>query len=163
MSSIAHIPLVDTAPEGSYEPRRLTFRAPPMKRRGFLRTIGLGGMALGITAVSWIPIGRSAYATVGTEYTDCGGYSYDNIVCTGAPYSSAYCGTDKWFKNGCWRDPAGGYNCYSPTAACGNNRTKRNAWRWRHGSYVFRCADGYYKYTYDERVFRICSAALYAV
>lgn len=156
MPRIDDIPLIDTPPEQDYQPRQLRFRIPPLKRRSFLRTVGVGGMALGITAVGFLPNSHRAEATVGTEWkTGCGGYSYDNALCTGAPYSKGYCGGDKWFKNGCWT-VNGLRKCYRPITVCNG----RNAWRWWSGSVQYRCADGYV-YHSGNRYFRICSAYLW--
>jgi hypothetical protein len=67
MSSVSELPLVDLAPERGGQPSRVTFRTPPLPRRGFLRVVAAGGMTLGITVLGWIPVGRRAAATVGTE------------------------------------------------------------------------------------------------
>jgi hypothetical protein len=106
-------------------------------------------------------LGR-AHATVGTEWTGsgCGGYSnwagYNNNtkVCVGATYSSAYCGTDKWFKNGTFNSVI-----YTPQVACGDGTfDHRNAWRWTHNGTAYRCADGI-ACSQVTCSFVICSAA----
>jgi hypothetical protein len=151
------IPLINHAPEGEFEQRRVEPLLPgPMHRRGFLRAVGLGAMALGVAVLGTIPPARRAEAAVGTEYYSCSaaGYSYDNKICTPKVYSPYYCGSDKWFKNGCFKAPDNYTDCYSPTKACGGG--PRNAWRW--GSY--RCADGYYKPYGGGSYFKICNAKL---
>jgi hypothetical protein len=154
MTTIADIPQFEVEPEGSYEPRRVSFTpVTDMGRRGFLGVLGAGGMALGMSMLSWVPVGRKAHAAVGTEYTTCSIYSYDGVICVGAPYSSSLCGSDKWFKNGCFRAADNYTDCYRPKVACNG----RNAWRWSG----YRCADGEVRY-YGTSIwlFRICSAAL---
>lgn len=127
-----------------------TFRLP---RRSFLKTVGVLGTALAVTVVSSIPerFLPKALATVGSQYTDCNIYSYDNIVCVGAPYARSYCGTDGWFLNfsmPSWRS--------WPVTACNG----RNAWWWWHVNTTYRCADGYQQVTGQSPVFRICMWAL---
>ena len=129
--------------------------ATPVRRRPLLKGALTGSMTLAVTMIGWIPLAKPARAAVGTEYTTgCGGYSYDGKLCTGASYSSGYCGSDKWFKNGCFRAPDNYVDCYAPTKACGS--PARNAWRWSG----YRCADGYYTPYGQSRIFRICSAKL---
>lgn len=132
--------------------------ATPVRRRPLLKGALTGSMTLAVTVIGWIPLAKPARATVGTEYTanNCSdaGYSYDGKLCTGAPYSSGYCGSDKWFKNGCFRAPDNYVDCYAPTKICGS--PARNAWRWSG----YRCADGYYTPYGQSRLFRICSAKL---
>lgn len=107
---------------------------------------------------------RPVFAAVGTEYYDCAnygawpGYNDNTQWCVGAPYSYSYCGGDGWFKYGYFD---GGTTYYSPVAACGNGLPYKNAWRWQHGSYRYRCADGNFWYFSNGRwwgpLFRICS------
>lgn len=154
MPSIAHVPEFDVEPEGGHEPRRVAFEAvTKMGRRGFMGVLAAGGMALGLTALSWIPVGRRARASAGSEYYDCNIYSYEDQLCVGAPYGPHYCGDDKWFKNGCFQDSDGNVDCYRPIQACND----RNAWRWDG----WRCADGEVQWSgTDSWLFYICSAAL---
>jgi hypothetical protein len=114
-------------------------------------------MALGMTALTWLPPARKAAATVGTEHLNCGGFSYDGIACTPPVYAQKWCGSDKWFKTGCARGSDGHLYCYYPKVACNG----RNAWRWDFNGYKIRCADGEVTVDHDEPFFRICSAALY--
>jgi len=108
---------------------------------------------------------RRASATVGTEYLDCArydnwsGYNNNSLVCVGFPYSYIYCGSDGWFKNGYFD---GGTTQYRPVQICGTGGlSARNAWRWPHGQYRYRCADGQFRYirngTWTAWVYRICS------
>ncbi|MQA26894.1 MAG: hypothetical protein GEU94_15860 [Micromonosporaceae bacterium] len=169
MTSIAHIPLIDAPPEGGGEPRQITFRIPPVARRNFLRTVAVGGMALGLTGLSWIPAGRPAAAAL-TEYTGCAGYGgwsgYNNNTkrCVGGTYSTWYC-RNNWFKDGCFRASDGLTDCFRPIRVCGaGTLTNRNAWRWTHNGYRWRCADGEYKcHSCGSWAFRICSARLWSV
>lgn len=162
------LPDVDAPGEGE-EP---VVRAEPhtrswkVSRRHFVKgAIALGGaLSLnGLQILSGVKL-RPAGATVGSEYTTCAGYEnwsgYNNntLVCVGGSYSYIYCGSDGWFKNGYFD---GGYTFYSPRAFCGNGLPARNAWRWSHGTYRYRCADGYFWYWSSGRwvgpQFKICS------
>ena len=168
MGKIVDIPRIDVRPEGDFQPRQVTFQVPPVARRNFLRTIVVGAMALGVTGLSLIPLGRKASAA-GTEYTDCAGYGngdwpgYVNNTrrCVGAPYSTTYC-QGGWFKDGCFRAPDNYVDCYRPIRICGDDgREPRNAWRWTHNGTLWRCADGEYKcQPCGSWELRICSANL---
>lgn len=119
-------------------------------RRGFLAVLSAGAMTLGVTMLGWIPLARPARAQTGTEFLDCGAYSdgAGGPICTGAPYSPKYCGSDKWFKNGCYRTPEGEV-CYEPATLCraaGREGERRNAWRWEADGVTYRCADGRVRY-----------------
>lgn len=136
-------------------------------RRGFLAVLSASAMALGVTMLGWIPLARPARAEAGTEFLDCG--TYDDgpggAICTGAPYSPTYCGSDKWFKTGCYRGPDGEV-CYEPKALCraeGREGERRNAWRWEADGVTYRCADGrvYYEGAPNPETV-ICSATLSA-
>lgn len=157
---IAGLPLLDGPPPADYEPRLVTFQARTQQRRGFLRVLAVGGMALGMTVLGWVPVGRRAEAVAGTEWPSCraGDFAYDDaIICTPEVYSSYYCGTDKWFKNGCFREPDGLTTCFRPLVRCHS----RNAWRWVRSGVTYRCADGEVKCQQcSEWNFKICSARL---
>lgn len=114
-------------------------------RRTMFKSAGVLGGALALNVLSSLPKGKgtTAAAAVGSEYTHCAGYAgwagYSNntLICVGAKYDRGYCGGDGWFQRGsgtCW-------NSYA-VVACGDGYTKRNAWRWTHGSTPYRCADG---------------------
>jgi hypothetical protein len=151
-----HIPDLTIPPVGPYEARQIQPGTSGLSRRSFLRAFGLGGMALGMTVVGWIPKARRAYAVAGTEYTNCHTYQYNGMICTPAVYSASYCGGDKWFKNGCYNVGDGFTRCYRPIAVCEG----RNAWRWFEGGTNYRCADGETKLNGDASwTFKICSAA----
>jgi hypothetical protein len=137
-----------------------------LSRRRFVQSVLVLGGALslnGLQVLSGIKL-RPAGAMVGSEYTDCAGYSnwngYNNntLVCVGGAYSYIYCGSDGWFKYGYFD---GGYTYYTPITICGNGIPKRNAWRWPHGPYRYRCADGNFYYYSSGRwvgpLFKICS------
>ncbi|MDI6103049.1 hypothetical protein QLQ12_30985 [Actinoplanes sp. NEAU-A12] len=120
------------------------------------------GGALALNLVGALPGGtKKAFASVGTEHTNCAGYSgwdgYNNNtkLCVGGAYSRDYCGGDGWFLR---------YSgtCFNsgPAVACGEGVTKRNAWRWPHSGRTYRCADGYQQSCGSSSVFRICSWAL---
>jgi hypothetical protein len=158
------IPRLDQ-PRPDAQPRAVQFRGPvtALQRRGFLAVIGTAAMTLSMTMLGWIPLARPARAEQGSEYLGCGRYSDgpDGPICHGAPYSPSYCGSDKWFKNGCfgkWRD---GLDCYQPRTICQAGEDMREAWRWEADGVVYRCADG--EINYDgapnlEQV--ICNATL---
>lgn len=115
-------------------------------RRGFLAVLSTGAMTLGLTVLGWIPLARPARAEVGSEYPDCGIYSDGpgGPICLGAPYSPDYCGSDGWFRTGCYSTP-GGQVCYQPRTVCragGRDQEARNAWRWVADGIEYRCADG---------------------
>jgi hypothetical protein len=118
-------------------------------RRSLLRTAGVLGGALALNALSWLPPSRTgpARAAVGSEHTDCDGYNYDNIICTGAPYGTGYCGGDGWFL---WT--SGTCFASAPVPRCHN----RNAWRWSHNGRTYRCADGFQQWCGGSGYF-ICS------
>lgn len=160
MSSLSAVPDIDVAPGSDYAPRLTTFVASSLERRSFLKVVGIGGVTLGMTVLGWLPTGRRAAATVGTEYTNCSKFLYsDSQFCDPAVYSASYCGTDKWFKNGCFHVSDGFYDCYRPIVACNS----RNAWRWDHtpSGRIYRCADGEVKFSGTSTyAFRICSAVL---
>lgn len=126
------------------------FRLP---RRSFLKAVGVLGTTLAVTVVSSIPqrFLPKALATVGSQYTDCNIFSYDGIVCVGAPYDRSYCGTDGWFLN----FTSTSFKSW-PITACNN----RNAWWWFHVNTTYRCADGNQQVTGQSAVFRICNWAL---
>lgn len=170
MLTLDQIPSYDTPPEGPGLPRTVAAELGNVTtaRRSFLRVVGAGGTALGLTMLGWLPPARvsKARATVGSEYMNCNIYGYsDSILCWPHPYGSYYCGSDKWFKNGCWRNPADGLtDCFYPRTWCNS----RNAWRWTKraadGHYdTYRCADGvvYWGHTGSPSE-RICSAYLYS-
>lgn len=170
------IPSFDEAPASSWTPRAVTAPAPArgpgaMRRRAFLRTLGAGGMTLGLTVLGWLPSARQrqASATVGTEYLHCAGYENDGgyvtntILCYGFPYSSMYCGADGWFKNGWFRDPGdNSLDLYVPRTICGDGYPARNGWRWTHTNGVtYRCTDGYIYWNGTGTPYAvICSKAL---
>ena len=129
-----------------------TYKLP---RRSLFKTAGVLGAAMAVTVISSVPekLVPKALATVGNEWTTlstCGGYSYSNsLICTGAEYSSGYCGSDGWFKH------SYGTVNYWPTKKCGS--PARNAWRWKYNSGNWRCADGYTSYGSVSPIFVICS------
>ncbi|MGH3937173.1 MAG: hypothetical protein ACRDTG_00840 [Pseudonocardiaceae bacterium] len=115
-------------------------------RRSFLAVLSAGAMTLGVTMLGWLPLARPARAQAGTEFLDCGVYGdgAGGPICTGAPYAATYCGSDKWFRNGCYRTPEGEV-CYEPATLCragGREGERRNAWRWVADGVTYRCADG---------------------
>lgn len=162
------IPSIDEPP-ADFVPEK---RKPPLEtgisRRRILQSIGVIGGGLALNGLGWfsgINL-RSASATVGTEHTNCAGYDnwngYNNnaALCVGGTYSSIYCGTDGWFKNGTF-----GSTQYRPVSACGAvPYVLRNAWRWRHASVNYRCADGNIRYysngAWSAWMFRICAKRL---
>ncbi|MFI7604559.1 hypothetical protein ACIBTV_05485 [Micromonospora sp. NPDC049366] len=125
------------------------------RRRTLFKTAGALGGALALNVLSWVPLSgsRPARATVGTEYGNCSVYSYDGIICVGAPYSRSYCGSDGWFLN--YHDSV---FSSGPVKACGPSGGQRNAWRWTHNGTPYRCADGYQQARGEPNsTFRICS------
>ncbi len=145
------IPSADTAPEGA-EPSTIRFE---IKRRTVVRSVAALGMTLGVTALGWVAPGgsRRAEAAVGSQWGNCNVFSYDGVLCVGAPYSTGYCGGDGWFLNG-W---SGGHR-WTPITACNS----RNAWIWDTGSVGWRCADGLrYWNGGGSGEFLICSAVAY--
>lgn len=153
------VPLLDVEPSGPYELRRVACApaSDEVGRRGFLRVVAAGGMALGLTVLGWLPPARRAFAVVGSEHLNCASFSYDGLICTPAVYSPDNCGADGWFRVGCDVDANGGYGCFRPVDACDG----RSAWRWRDGATEYRCADGEVKFSGSPRWdFRICNAAL---
>ncbi|MGH3814979.1 MAG: hypothetical protein ACRDUV_21465 [Pseudonocardiaceae bacterium] len=134
-----------------------------LRRRGFLAVTGTAAMALGMTMLGWIPLARPARAEQGSEYPDCG--RYDNgpggPICHGAPYSPSYCGSDKWFKNGCFGEWEDGLDCYQPTTICQAGEDMLHAWRWEADGVVYRCADGQINYAGAPNLEQvICNASL---
>jgi hypothetical protein len=116
-------------------------------RRSFVRGLVGGCGLLAVSALGKLPLWRpgAAHAVAGTEWLNCadyGGWSgYDNNtkICVGGPYSSTYCGSDKWARNGLYNSVY-----WYPQQACGEANPylpKRNAWRWTHNSTPYRCAD----------------------
>ncbi|PZS39127.1 MAG: hypothetical protein DLM62_09945 [Pseudonocardiales bacterium] len=160
----AEIPRVDQ-PGPDAAPRSVQFRdaAPTVRRRGFLAVVGTAGMTLGLTMLGWIPLARSARAEQGSEYLDCGHYSHrpGSPICYGAPYSASYCGSDRWFKSGCYGNWKDGLDCYQPRTICRAGGEARNGWRWKDGDTVYRCADGEVHYNGAPNLEQlICSATL---
>ncbi len=153
------VPLLDVEPPGHYELRRVVCASvsDQVGRRGILRVIAAGGMALGLTVLGWLPLARRAFAAVGTEHLDCASFSYDGLICTPAVYSPDNCGADGWFRAGCEADANGEYTCFRPVTSCDG----RNAWRWRDAGTEYRCADGEVKLPGSPRWdYRICNAVL---
>jgi hypothetical protein len=124
-----------------------------LPRRSLLKTIGVLGTALAVTVVSSVPerFVPKALAAVGTQFTDCTIYSYNGVVCTGAPYARSYCGTDGWFLT---------YSSSSFTSWAVKMCNGRNAWWWYHVNTTYRCADGYQQTSGNSAVFYICMWAL---
>ncbi len=158
------IPRLDQPSPGA-QPRAVQFRDTPvaLHRRGFLAVIGAAAMTLGLTMLGWIPLARPARALQGTEYPGCGRYSNapDELICHGAPYSPSYCGTDNWFKYGCFGSSDDTRDCYQPRTLCRAGEELTEAWRWEADGRTYRCADGeiqYYGAPNPEQV--ICSALL---
>ncbi|MGH3917044.1 MAG: hypothetical protein ACRDTC_27075 [Pseudonocardiaceae bacterium] len=167
-----NVPRLDQPPANAL-PRAVRFhdaRTPPaaqgfLGRRGFLAVLSASAMTLGVTMLGWIPLARPARAEAGTEFPDCGVYAdgAGGPICVGAPYSASYCGSDKWFKTGCYSSPDGDV-CYEPAAFCraaGRDGERRNAWRWEADGVTYRCADGRERHAgapNPETV--ICSATL---
>lgn len=123
--------------------------------------VAAGGAALGVVGGAFSRFPRTANAVVGNEYdaNHCGNYGswegYDDkstqTPCVGGTYGSQYCGSDGWFlqqTSGSWSS--------TPVKACGDNTTKRNAWRWNSGGSAYRCADGVQGYSGQYLAFRIC-------
>ncbi|MFI7443360.1 hypothetical protein [Nonomuraea indica] len=155
----ADVPSVEDDEPVSGRRPRLTGPAP--SRRTVFKTMGVLGGALALNVLSALPgKNNSAHAVVGTEYTDCAGYSStagynDNTkVCVGAPYSRSYCGGDGWFL----RSSGTCYNSYAIKACGAGSLTDRNAWRWTHSGTRYRCADGNVA-TCGGTTFYICSWA----
>jgi hypothetical protein len=150
MTRIDDVPRADREPDGPVEPRSVTFQSPRrVRRRGFLAVMAAGAMTLGVTALSWVPLARTARAEAGTEYPGCGRYGDGpgGPVCYGFPYSSDHCGDDDWFRNGCYENSDGTVDCYRPLAICeAGDDGGRNAWRWEDDDTVWRCADGELQY-----------------
>ncbi|GEM_PF-3299833 len=150
----------DQIPETDVE-KEPVFTKDRVSRRALGRgaVVAAGGAALGVLggAVGRLP--KPAGAVVGTEHLDCADYGgwegYDDkstqAPCVGATYGSQYCGSDGWFlvqTVGSWSS--------APVKACGENVTKKNAWRWNYSGTEYRCADGIQGYS-GYTVFRICS------
>jgi hypothetical protein len=151
------VPRIDVPPAAGGERSRITpLLSTPAGRRSVVKGLLVGAMTLSGTIVSWVPLARPASATVGTEYLSCdaAGYTYNGSICIGAPTSATWCGNDKWFKDGCFRQVDGFVDCFQPIKICGINN--RNAWRWSG----HRCADGQYKPSGGSWVTRICNATL---
>lgn len=127
-----------------------TFALP---RRSLLRTVGVLGTALAMSVVGAVPkrLVPRAWATVGSQYTDCTIYEYNGVVCVGAPYARNFCGTDGWFLN----FSSASFNSF-PITACNN----RNAWQWFNVNTTYRCADGRQQVAGQSAVFYICMWAL---
>lgn len=160
----ADVPRIDQPGDG-VAPRTVQFRdaAPSVRRRRFLAVIGTAGVTLGLTVLGWIPLARPARAEEGSEYPECGRYSKgpDGPLCYGAPYSRSYCGSDRWFKNGCYGNWKDGLDCYQPRTICRAGGEPRNGWRWKDGDTVYRCADGEVHYAGAPNFEQlICSATL---
>jgi hypothetical protein len=138
-------------------------RNRPLSRRGFLAVLSTAAMTLGLTVLGWVPLARPSRAEQGSEYPDCGRY-YDGPggpICYGAPYSPSYCGSDRWFKNGCFGSWKQGLDCYQPRTLCRAGGEARNAWHWKADGVVYRCADGEIHYSGAPNLEQvICSAAL---
>jgi hypothetical protein len=145
MPTISEIPSVDVPPEGAFQRRQIEFHKSPRDRRSFMRVVAAGGMALGMTALSWIPSTRRATATVGTFWprSDCADSGYDYNPCGPFPYGEKWCGTDGWFKNFGARGADGNWYTYTPLRICGPS-PQRNAWYWYYptSGWTIRCADG---------------------
>ena len=160
------VPMLDVEPLERYELRQMGCAPAPglggapsdhVGRRGFLRVVAAGGMALGLTVLGWLPPARRAFGTVGTEHLDCASFDYDGILCSPNVYSPANCGEDGWFRDGCIAGPDGGHECYRPVSECDG----RSAWRWWEDGVEYRCADGEVKFQGAPRWdFRICNAEL---
>jgi hypothetical protein len=143
------IPRLDQPSSGA-PPRAVQFHNAPvaLHRRGFLTVVSAAALTLGLTMLSWIPLARPARALQGTEYPDCGRYSNgpEGQICHGAPYSPSYCGTDNWFKYGCFDSSDGARDCYQPRTLCRAGEELREAWRWEVDGRSYRCADGEIQY-----------------
>ncbi|GAA0411909.1 hypothetical protein Acor_15880 [Acrocarpospora corrugata] len=161
----ADVPSADQDAEPSSQRRRRP-AWPGVSRRAMFKSVGVLGGALALNVVGALPPARirSASATVGTEWSNCTNSGYDGwtgyangttqTACVGASYSSGYCGSDGWF-----RTDGNSYSYYTPVVACGNNVTKKNAWRWTFGSTPYRCADGNFTVYGAGTSFYICSRA----
>ncbi|MGH3825605.1 MAG: hypothetical protein ACRDQX_00295 [Pseudonocardiaceae bacterium] len=159
---LADIPLIGQ-PRPDAPPRGVRFEDPAVHRRGFLAVLGTAAMTLGMTALSWVPLARPARADPGSEYPSCGLYHYGphGPICTGAPYSPSYCGSDNWFKNGCFGSWEKGLDCYQPRTICRAGTEAREAWLWKADDVVYRCADGEIAYAGAPNVEQvICNATL---
>ncbi|HEX8758474.1 MAG TPA: hypothetical protein VF734_00555 [Pseudonocardiaceae bacterium] len=158
------IPRIDQPPCGA-QPRAVQFRdaAPALHRRRFLAVVGTAAMALSVTMLGWIPLARPARAQQGSEYLDCGRYNNGpgGPICHGAPYSPSYCGSDRWFKNGCFGNWDDGLDCYQPRTICRAGEEQREAWRWEADGVAYRCADGEINYSGAPNLEQvICNAPL---
>jgi hypothetical protein len=156
--AIELVPRLDEEPATGALSRQVTFRTPGgISRRSLIRTAAMGGMALGVTVLSWVPLGKKASAAP-YEHANCSIFSYSNsLICWPQVYSPSYCGSDKRFKNGCFRNPVdNGTDCFRPIKACNT----LNAWRWRTPAGVlYRCADGEANFGAGWS-FKICNARL---
>jgi hypothetical protein len=168
MVTLAEIPYIDVEPRDA-QPRRIAIKTPKLHRRNVLRLAAAGGMALGITALGWLPPARRAAATAGTWWpnSDCSDSGYGYNPCGPFPYGQKWCGTDGWFKDFAARGTDGYMYTYDPLRICGAYGTKRNAWYWYYptSGWTVRCADGLVtvwagtppNHTIISRVYRICS------
>lgn len=166
----ADIPRIDQ-PAPDAQPRTVKFEdtvkfrdtATAVHRRGFLTVVGTAAMTLGLTVLGWIPLARPARAEQGSQYPNCGRYHYGphGPICTGAPYSPSYCGSDKWFKNGCFGNRQDGLACYQPRTICLSGEEARDAWLWKADEVLYRCADGEIHYDGAPNLEQvICNATL---
>ncbi|GII90937.1 hypothetical protein [Sinosporangium siamense] len=115
-----------------------------MGRRGFLRTVAVGGTALAMTALGWIANVMPAYA-VGRKDRHprhCMGVNVSgDVACWGRQYiSGSYCGSDGYHRLDRVSGGPGVTLDYNWQAACGGYA----GWYWTSGGRRINCWDGYY-------------------
>lgn len=117
---------------------RRTLMRRSMGRRALLR-LGLGGgIAVGMSVIGWLPPARPRSAAAAREHLNCSIYTYDGVLCIGGAVSTAYCSAG-WHRGDYVRFDSCNWRNYNPLVTRCSGLA---AWRWPHGTQLWRCADG---------------------
>lgn len=163
---LSDIPDRDVAPPGaSKSPMRRAMIHNAFGRRGFLKALGVGAVAMSLNALSLLPKLTSRASAAPTTWTSCGQYMTTarrhwaecNPYASGhtdgsMPISHSFCGPDDYYRKDSYVVGSGSerrrVRHYQRATSCAN----KNTWVWRISNNPTvlpnyrdrRCSDGYY-------------------
>ena len=135
---------IDSRTDLNTAPPTRAKRARPMPRRSFIKLLGGGAVAVGLTVVGWLPPLRLRRAdALYDEWSDCHNFFDATTVCTPQSWwitegvcSGSYYGA--WHYHNYYSGDGTNGGWYVQRDSCGG----RNAWNWLYPGAAFKCSDG---------------------